>query len=159
MTESFNPLLGVDFTLKNSLNLRFEYKSSRTVSMSMIDYQLTESLNSGFTIGFGFQAKKITLPFTDAAGKQIVLDKGARFSCDINYTDNFIVNHKVGQDISTPVGGAQRLMINPRIDAQINDKVNISIFYNYVYNAPRLSNAFTTINGLGGMKMSFNLSQ
>jgi cell surface protein SprA len=159
MTESFNPLLGIDFTLKNSLNLRFEYKSSRTVSMSMIDYQLTESLNSGFTIGFGFQAKKITLPFTDAAGKQIVLDKGARFSCDINYTDNFIVNHKVGQGISTPVGGAQRLMINPKIDAQINDKVNISLFYNYVYNAPRLSNAFTTINGLGGLKMSFNLSQ
>jgi cell surface protein SprA len=156
--ESFSPLLGIDFTLKNKMNFRFEYKKSRMVSMSLIDYQLTENVNAGFTFGYGFQTQAITLPFSDYEGKNIVLKNGARISCDVTYTDNFIVNHRVGQDIRIPVGGAIRLMINPKVDVQVNEKFNLQLFYNYVYNEPRISNAFPMINGAAGMRMSFSLA-
>ena len=156
--ENFSPLLGIDFTLKNKMNFRFEFKKSRMVSMSLIDYQLTENVSSGFTFGYGFQTKSITLPFTNFEGKKIELKNGARISCDVNYTDNFIVNHRVGQDIRIPVGGAIRLMINPKVDVQVNDKFNLQLFYSYIYNEPRISNTFPMSNGAGGMRMSFSLA-
>ena len=156
--ENYSPLLGIDFTLKNKMNFRFEFKKSRMVSMSLIDYQLTENVSSGFTFGYGFQTKAITLPFSGYDGKNIVLKNGARISCDVSYTDNFIVNHRVGQDIRIPVGGAIRLMINPKMDVQVNDKFNLQVFYNYIYNEPRISNAFPMINGQAGVKMSFSLA-
>lgn len=159
MTESFNPLFGVDFTLKNSMNFKFEYKSSRQVSMSLIDYQLTESTNEGFTIGAGYLWKNFKLPFLNAEGKQIVIEDGVRFACDVSYSNNFVVNHRMSQGIHTPVGGAIRLTINPKIDATIGKRCNVSLFYNYIYNEPRISSAFPTINGSAGAKMSFNLSQ
>lgn len=156
--ENFSPLLGIDFTLKNKMNFRFEFKRSRMVSMSLIDYQLTENVSSGFTFGYGFQTKPITLPFSNFEGKNVVLKNGARISCDVSYTDNFIVNHRVGQDIRVPVGGAIRLMINPKVDVQVNEKFNMQLFYNYVYNEPRISNSFPMSNGAVGMRMSFSLA-
>lgn len=159
ISESFSPLFGIDFTLKNSMNFKFEYKKSRQVSMSLIDYQLTENISEGFTIGAGYMAKKLKLPFLNAEGKQIVLEDGVRFALDVTYSDNFTVNHKLGQSLHIPVGGAARLTINPKIDATINKKFMVSLFYNYVYNSPRISTSFTTINGVAGAKMSFNLAQ
>jgi cell surface protein SprA len=159
ISETFNPLFGVEFTLKNSMNFKFEYRSSRQISMSLIDYQLTENKSTGFTIGAGYLAKNFKLPFLNSEGKQIVLEEGVRFSLDVAYSDNFIVNHRLSQGIHTPVGGASRLTINPKIDAVIGKKFNISLFYNYVYNSPKISSSFTTINGAGGVKMSFNLAQ
>lgn len=156
--ENFSPLLGIDFTLKNKMNFRFEFKKSRMVSLSLIDYQLTENVNSGFTFGYGFQTKAITLPFSNYEGKNIVLKNGARIACDVSYSDNFIVNHRVGQNLRTPVGGAIRLMINPKVDVQVNDKFNLQLFYNYVYNEPRISNAFPMINGSAGMRMTFSIA-
>lgn len=156
--ESFSPLLGIDFILKNKMNFKIEYKKSRMVSMSLIDYQLTENLNDGFTFGFGCQTKAITLPFHDYEGKNIVLKNGAKIALDISYTNNVIVNHRVGQNIHTLVGGAARLMINPKMDVQVNDKFTMQLFYNYVFNSPKISNAFPTINGAAGIKMTFNLA-
>jgi len=151
-------LIGIDFILKNKMNFRFEYQKSRMVSMSLIDYQLTENVNAGFTFGYGFQTGSITLPFSDYEGKNIVLKNGAAISCDVSYTDNFIVNHRVGQNIRTPVGGAIRLMINPKVDIRVNEKFNLQVFYNYVYNDPRISNSFPMINGAAGVRMSFSLA-
>ena len=68
------------------------------------------------------------------------------------------MNHRVGQDIRVPVGGAIRLMINPKVDVQVNEKFNMQLFYNYVYNEPRISNSFPMSNGAVGMRMSFSLA-
>lgn len=157
-SENYSPLLGIDFTLKNKMNFKFEFKKSRQVALSLIDYQLTENTNTGFTFGYGYQTGKVTLPFADADGKNVVLDKGLRISCDLTYTNNVIVNHKLGQNQNILVGGGIRLMINPKIDCQVSDKFNFQLFYNYVYNEPRISTSFLTINGSAGMKMSFSLA-
>lgn len=157
-SESFSPLLGIDFTLKNKMNFRMEYKKSRMASLSLIDYQLIENINDGFTFGYGFQTKSLTLPFTDYEGKNIIIKNGARISCDVSYTNNLIVNHRVGQNIHTPTGGGVRLLINPKMDVQVTDKFNLQVFFNYVYNSPAISNTFPTINWSTGTRMSFSLA-
>ena len=55
--ESFDPLIEVDMTFTNQLNTRFEYKKSRQLSLSLIDYQLAENRSTEVTFGFNWRRK------------------------------------------------------------------------------------------------------
>lgn len=155
IAESFNPLIGIDIRMKNSLEMGFEYRSTRAISMSLIDYLLVENESNSFTFRTGVALKKLKLPF-NKGGKQVVLDKDVKISCNVTYTNSSIVNHKLSQGINVPVGGNIRLSISPNIEYQF-EKFKISLFYDYNMNEPKISNSFKTINGAGGFKMGFTL--
>ena len=54
ITESFSPLIGIDVTFKNSLTAKLEYKTTRTLSLSMTSIQIVESLTKDWVIGTGY---------------------------------------------------------------------------------------------------------
>ena len=41
INEALSPLIGIDVTWVNGLTSKFDFKKSRTLTMSFIDYQLT----------------------------------------------------------------------------------------------------------------------
>jgi cell surface protein SprA len=49
--------------LKNEMTFKADYKKSRTLSMSFIDYQLSETKSTGYTVGFGYRMKNVNIPF------------------------------------------------------------------------------------------------
>jgi cell surface protein SprA len=51
ISEQFAPLLEVDMTFTNQLSTRVEFKKSRQLSLSLIDYQLAENRSTEYTIG------------------------------------------------------------------------------------------------------------
>lgn len=63
INESFQPLFGIDVKLKNEMTFKADVKRSRTLSMSFIDYQLSETKSSGYTVGFGYRMKNVNIPF------------------------------------------------------------------------------------------------
>ena len=63
INEQFQPLVGVDVKLKNEMTFKADVKRSRTLSMSFIDYQLSETKSSGYTVGFGYRVKNVNIPF------------------------------------------------------------------------------------------------
>jgi cell surface protein SprA len=55
ISESFNPLIGFDVSFVNQLSASFEYKKSRTLSLSLIDYQLAENQSTEITVGVNWR--------------------------------------------------------------------------------------------------------
>ena len=51
IAEQFSPLIEADMTFTNGLSTRFEYRKSRQLSLSLIDYQLAENRSTEYTVG------------------------------------------------------------------------------------------------------------
>ena len=61
--EQFSPLIGFDVTTVNQTNLSFQYIKSRQLSLSLIDYQLSEVNSTQFVFGTSIRRKNVNLPF------------------------------------------------------------------------------------------------
>ena len=156
ISESFMPL-SIDFTTKNNLNGRMSFKNQRNISLSLIDYLLTENEMFTITAGGGVKLKNVRLPLY-ADGKPIVLHNDLVISFDFSYSDQTIVNHRLGQKIDVVTGGSIRYTISPKIDYVVNDKFNLSIFYNHNFTSPKVSNSFPITNIAAGIKLNFSLT-
>src|SRR5690606_33566476 len=64
ITESFGPLLGLDIAFKNGLNISIKFNKSRMLSLSLIDYQVSETKSSEIIIGGGHRIPGLQLPFS-----------------------------------------------------------------------------------------------
>ncbi len=159
MSESYNPLIGIDFAMKNSLRFNFSIRSRRQVAMSLIDYMITENNSNDVSLGCGFRVKNFVIPFfKNANGRKIKLENDLNVDIQFTLGDNEIVNYRMGQNIENVVGGAFRWMLSPKIDYKVNDKINLTVFYNHTFQEPKLSNSFPQTNISGGVKMNFSLA-
>ena len=49
INEAFAPLVGIDMMFTNQLQLKVDYLKQRTISLSLVDFQLSESRSTEFT--------------------------------------------------------------------------------------------------------------
>ena len=158
MNEQFSPLIGVDMTFKNDIMVRFDYKKSRTLTMSFTDFQMIENNSEAFTFGAGYTIRGLKLPIR-IKGKKIRLDNDLKFRADISWRDNVIINHRVDQFLPQITSGARTLVISPAIDYVVNNRVNVRIFVDYNKTTPRISTAFPITNVKGGIQLRLQLAQ
>ena len=57
ISEAFAPLIDIDVQFTNQVTGRFEYKKSRQLSLSLIDFQLSETRSTEFVIGAGWRKR------------------------------------------------------------------------------------------------------
>src|SRR6185437_12422187 len=63
ISEQFAPLLDLDMAFVNLMTGKLGYSRSRTLSLSLIDYQLSETHSSEFSIALGYRKRNVGLPF------------------------------------------------------------------------------------------------
>ena len=61
ITEAFSPLLGIDATFHNDLTAKVEYRTTRTLNLSMTSVQLNEALSRDWVVGLGYKIKDFNL--------------------------------------------------------------------------------------------------
>jgi cell surface protein SprA len=157
MSEQLNPLLGIDVTLKNNLNMRMEYKKSRALSLSLTDYQLTEARTSEITIGGGYRVKGLILPFAVGKSGSHKLDNDLNFRMDLSYRDEKSVNNQLDGGVSVPTSGQKVVSLAPSIDYVVNKKVNLKFYYTRKQTIPVLSTSSPTVTTTGGLTLRFVL--
>jgi cell surface protein SprA len=177
ISEQFSPLIGVDFRLKNDLSGRFNYKRSRNLSMSFLDYQLSESTTEDLTLGFGFRLKNFTLDklipgkkkkekkkplektkFSFDFGKTVAKNE-LEFKFDFSFRDDKTVNHILDQENHVATRGMKSIRISPSIDYIINSRLTVRLFYDYNRTIPAVSTSFPVTSTRGGVTVRFSLSQ
>jgi cell surface protein SprA len=156
--ESFDPLIELDMTFTNQLQTRFEYKKSRTLSLSLIDYQLAENRSTEMTFGFNWRQKGVPLikklPFMK---KQ--LDNDVTIRIDFSYRDDATANSKLDQGTSFGTAGQKVIRIAPSIDYVVNNRVSLKLYFEQNRNIPKISNAFPITNTRGGLQVRVSLAQ
>lgn len=159
ITESFSPLLGVDMTFVNSLNARLEFRRSRTLSLSLIDYQLSEMRSSEIVIGGGYRVRGFPLPFVIGKDGGKRLENDLNFRLDMSFRDDKTVNNRLDADLEIPTSGQKVIGIAPSIDYVVNNRLNIKFFYDRRQTIPVISSAYPITNTRGGITLRFMLAQ
>ena len=158
--EQFAPLFGIDVTLTNNLNLKFDYTKQRQLSLSLIDYQLSEVRSSEITFGGGFRKKGMKLPFkvpfTKADTKK--LDNEINFSLNFSIRNNVTSNSRLDQNSAFATNGSREITISPTVDYYISNRINIKLYFDQRRVNPYISSSAPTVDTRAGVQVRISLS-
>jgi cell surface protein SprA len=153
LSESFEPLISIDLQFTNRLNVNFDYRKKRDVSLSLIDFQVSElrSTQYGVRVDWTKQAKAGKGKKIKLFKKEIELKNDIRFQLDWSVRDDATSNSRLDQANSFVTGGQKVTRLSPSIDYTLNKRVNLRFFYDrnkVVPNLPSSSPVTTTRAGL-----------
>ncbi|MCB0756385.1 MAG: cell surface protein SprA, partial [Flavobacteriales bacterium] len=158
ISEQFSPLISLDFNFKNSLTAKMEVKTSRTLSYSFANNQLTEVTSEEYIVGAGYTFKNVTFPIRFGKNtKKIKSD--LNFRVDFSLRDNRTMIRKMEEDLNQATSGQKLISIKVNADYVINQRFNIRLFYNGAINEPVVSTSFPTQNHGAGLSLRFTLAE
>jgi len=157
--EGFEPLIGIDVTTVDQLNVKFEYRKSRTLSLSLIDYQLSESNSTDWVFGIGMRKKGVNLPFKLPGGKGKKLQNDLNLKLDVTVRDVSNSNSRLDQSNAYGTGGQKDISIQPSIDYVINNRINIKFFFDQRKVIPYISTSAPITNTRAGVNIRISLAQ
>jgi cell surface protein SprA len=159
--EQFSPLIGIDVSFVNQLNAKFEYVKQRQLSLSLIDFQLSEVRSTEYTIGAGYRKRGLKLPFKVPFSKKDSkqLDNEINFRFDFRVRDNVTSNSRLDQQSAFATNGSKEITLSPTIDYYINNRINIKLYFDQRRVNPYISSAAPTVNTRAGMQVRISLTQ
>jgi cell surface protein SprA len=160
ISEEFSPLIGVDFTLKNQLSGNFEYKKSRTLSLSLIDYQLAETRSTEITLGVNWRKRGVPIIKNVKIGKKgMKLDNDVTFTFDFSLRDDATANSKLDQNTAFGTSGQKVVRISPSIDYVLNSRVNLKLYFEQNKVIPKIATTAPVTNTRAGLQVRISLAQ
>lgn len=157
MTESFGPLVGFDASFRNSLTARFEFRKTRTVSLSQLDYQVAETRSTEYVIGAGYRVRGLVLPFEVFGVKKLKNDLNIKV--DIGYRDDKSSNTYLAQNVDQVTRGQKVITISPSIDYIISDQMTLRLFYDRRQSIPYVTSSYPITTTRGGITLRFIFAQ
>ena len=161
--EQFSPLLGFDMQFTNQFQAKFEYAKSRTLSLSLYDYQLSEQRSTEFSIGAGYRKRGLRAPFGLKLPKFLgggkTLENEINFRMDYRIRDNVTANSRLDQDNNFATGGSREITITPTIDYFLSNRVNLKFYFDQRTVKPYISSSAPTTNTRAGVQVRISLAQ
>jgi cell surface protein SprA len=163
ISEQFAPLVDLDMQFVNQLQAKFSYSKSRQLSLSLIDYQMSETRTTEYTVGLGFRKRGLPLPFhISVAGKNGAtnkLENDLTLRLDVSYRDDATSNSYLDQEEALPVGGQRVVTISPSIDYVINNRINIKFYFDQRKTTPKISSSPPISTTRGGIQIRISLAE
>jgi cell surface protein SprA len=161
--EQFSPLIGFDMAFTNQLQAKFEYAKSRTLSLSLFDYQLSEQRSTSYNITAGYRKKGLKLlgglrlPKFLGGGKALANEIAFRFEYGIR--DNVTSNTSILLETNFATGGSKEITLRPSIDYTLNNRINLKFYFDQTKIKPYISSSAPTTNTRAGVQVHISLSQ
>jgi cell surface protein SprA len=161
ISERFSPLIGIDVQMTNQLNFKVDYGRSRTISLSLIDFQVSEVRSVEITVGAGWRKRGLKLPFKVPFSKNDskTLSNDLSFRFDMTYRDNATSNNILDQRNTIPTGGQKILSINPSIDYVLNNRVRLRLFFEQTRVIGYIATPPPVVNTRAGLQINISLAQ
>jgi len=163
IAEAFAPFLDIDMQFTNQLTARFEYKKSRQLSLSLIDFQLSEARSEEFTIGVGWRKRGLNLPFKiklpgmKKSAKELSNDLNLRL--DLSLRDDATANSRLDQEAALPTAGQRVITISPSVDYVLNNRINLRLFFDQRRTEPKVSTSAPITTTRAGLQVRVSLAQ
>ncbi len=158
INEQFNPLIGFDMTMVNSLLIKFEIRKSRNLAMSFANTQLTEVTSDEYVIGAGYRIKDVTFNIK-SGGRSKPIKSDLNMKADFSYRNNKTVLRKLVEDMDQVSAGQRVMTIGVSADYQISEKFNIRLFFDKIINNPWVTSQYRNSNTNAGISLKFTLAQ
>lgn len=161
LIEAFNPLIGLDMTMHNSLSIRFEYKKTRNLAVSFVNNQMTEVDGSEVVVGLGYRIKNLNFSVGsfDGSGKSKSYRSDLNMKLDFGIRDNITTLRRIDENNSQISAGSMQYTLNFSADYMLSQSLQIRAYYNWTSNNPYVSSQFPNSTTSAGFSLRFNLAQ
>jgi cell surface protein SprA len=139
--EQFAPLVGADIRFKNNMTTNIEFRKSRILSLSLLNSQLSQQNENVWVLGFGYRTKNLRL---FGLFNNTILKNDVTFKLDFSLRDNKTLIYRADVESAEVSSGAENITYRPSIDYVINQRFNLSIFYDSNITKPYTSQTFNT---------------
>lgn len=153
-TEQFVPLFSIDMTWKNNVLSKFEYKKTRTITMSLVNNMMTELHNWEYTVGSGYRFDDLRI---NVNGKEIVSDLNIRG--DVSIRDNITINRNMAENFNEITAGQKSLTIKLSADYQVSNKLQVRAYFDHLMNDPKVTTTYRNTQTEFGFEIRFSLAQ
>ena len=142
ITEAFSPLIGLNLTMKNSLNVKAEYRKQRNLALNVTSVQLTEGHTDEFVIGGGYTIKNLSFIAKKKDGGQKKVSNDLKIQVDVSYKDVKMLLRKIDEGITQASSGNRVLAIKISADYVLSQKINLQLFYDHQGITPLISSSY-----------------
>ncbi len=178
ISEQFAPLIDVDMQFVNQMQAKVGYSKSRQLSLSLIDFQLSETHSSEITLGAGFRKRGVGLPFgwkvagngktpsnpsngapgapPGTASKNASNDLTLRL--DFSIRDDATSSSYLDQNASLPTGGQRVIRISPSLDYVLNNRINLKFYFDQQRTTPKISTTPPITTTKAGIQIRISLA-
>lgn len=156
INEQFSPLISFDMTWVNSLMTRFEYRTSRNLSLSFANNQVTDVKSREIIVGTGYRFQNLSFNIAQGNNTQRV-QSDLVLRLDLSFRQNKTVLRKLVEEVAVISSGQNSVGINFSADYQVSPRVNMRFFYDRNITNPLISNQFPTSNTYAGFSFRFML--
>ena len=157
ISERMEPLIGINVTTVNQWSMRFEYKKSRMLSLSLVDYQLSENDSKEWVLGASWRKKGLRLPFKIPGLSNSKLSNDMTFRFDMSMRDVYNSNSRLDQTNAYGTGGQKEITLQPSIDYVLNSKINLRFFFDQRRATPYISSSPPIVNTRAGVNVRIAL--
>ncbi len=159
LRESFSPLINIDVTLKNSVQVRFGIKKDRTINLSTRSLQVMEVRGQELTVGLGYTFKQLRAPF-QAKTNRNAIKSDFKVRADFSIRKNISITRELDTKINpnNPTNGQNTLTLKLTGDYKLNRKLTLRLFFDYISNTPVISLSYPNSTTNGGFSIRFNLN-
>jgi cell surface protein SprA len=163
ISEQFSPLIDIDMQFVNLMQAKFGYSMSRQLSLSLANYQMSETRSTEFTMGLGWKKKGMPLPFhIKLPGKNGLpsnrLENDMTFRLDYSIRDDATTNSFLDQNYATPVGGQRVRDLAPSIEYVVNSRIQLKFYFDQRRIVPKISTSAPITTTRFGLQIRISLA-
>ncbi len=162
--EQYSPLIGIDFTMRNSLGAKLAYKKSRNIVLSFVNNQLTEIDSKEVVVGLSYRMKGLHFSIGSFSGRR-PSRKSRKYNTDLNLKmdfgirDNKTILRRIDEANEQISAGAKQYTLNFSADYNLSQSLQLRAYFNWNNNNPYISSQLPNATTSGGFTIRFNLAQ
>ncbi|MDO5974644.1 cell surface protein SprA [Flavivirga jejuensis] len=155
LTETFSPLVRLDFEMKNSVKILAEVKKDRLISLSFDNNLMTEVLGNEYVIGLGYRIKDLRIR-SKLAGprKRIVSDLNMK--ADISVRDNKTIIRYLDVENNQVTSGQTIWGLKYSADYAFSKNLTGLFYFDYSFSEYAISTAFPQTTIRSGFTIRYN---
>ena len=156
LVEQFNPLVKVEFEMKNSLNVRTEMKKDRSLSMSFDNNLLTEVQGLEYIVGLGYRFKDVIISSSLADNPTGIIKSDINMKIDFSYRNSKTIVRYLDYE-NNQLGNGQNIW-SAKLTADYSFSKNLTaiFFYDHSFSKPVISTSFPLTNIRAGFTLRYN---
>ena len=186
INESFSPLIGVDATFQNNLTAKVEYRTTRTLNLSMTSIQINEALSRDWVVGVGYKIQDFNLfgakgnravkkaqsprnsrtprtpssPSNSKASNKSGVNHDLNLRLDISLRKQAAITRDIATGVSSASSGNSAFKLSFMADYTLSRLLTLTAYYDQQTNTPLLSSSsYPTTTYDFGLSIKFSLTR
>ena len=154
LSEAFNPLMKVDFEMRNSLSISAAWNKDRAVSLSFDNNLLTEISGNELVLGVGYRIKDV--PFrTKIGGRSKVIKSDLNLRLDGSVRDNVTIIRYLDLDNSQATAGQTIYGAKFSAEYAFSREFQAIFYYDHTFSEFAISTAFPQTTIRSGITLQY----